>query len=51
MADMGHILEKSFSAKLPTSETMELDESIPEHKQFAKYWQQNMKARAITLAA
>ena len=30
---------------------MELDESIPEHKQWAKYRQQNAKAGAVLLAA
>ena len=50
-ANMGHVLEKTFSAKLPTSEKMELDESIPEHKQFSKYRQQNVKAGAVILAA
>ena len=30
---------------------MELDESIPEHKQWAKYWRQNAKAGAVLLAA
>ena len=30
---------------------MELDESIPEHKQFAKYRRQNAKAGAVILAA
>ena len=33
MADMGHVLDKTFLAKIPSSETMELDKSIPEHKQ------------------
>ena len=37
MVNMGHILEKSFSVKQPINKTMELDESIPEHKQWAKY--------------
>ena len=30
---------------------MELDESIPEHKQFTKYRRQNAKAGAVILAA
>ena len=51
MANMGHVLNKSFSTKLPSSETMELDESIPEHKQWAKYRWQNAKAGAVILAA
>ena len=51
MTNMGHVLEKIFPAKLPTNETMELDESIPEHKQFAKYWRQNAKAGAGILPA
>ena len=32
MVNMGHVLEKSFSTKLRSSETMELDKSISEHK-------------------
>ena len=51
MANIGHVLEKSFLTKLPSSETMELDESIPEHKQWAKYWRQYAKAGAVLLAA
>ena len=51
MADMGHVLEETFSAKLPNSETVELDESKPDHKQWAKYWRQNAKAGAVILAA
>ena len=51
MADMGHILDEKFLAKLPSSEDMELDESIPEHKQWAKYWQQNAKVGAVILSA
>ena len=31
-ANMGHVLEKPFSAKLPTRKTTELEENIPEHK-------------------
>ena len=51
MANMGHVLDKSFSTKLPSSETMELDESISEHKQWAKYRRQNAKAGVVLLAA
>ena len=51
MVNMGHVLEKSSLAKLPSSETVELDESIPEHKQWAKYRQQNAKAGAVILTA
>ena len=39
MADMRHILEETFLAKLPSSEVVEFDESFPERKQWAKYWQ------------
>ena len=50
-ANMGHILEKGFSVKLPTRKTMKLDKSIPENKQFAKYRRQNAKVGAVILAA
>ena len=50
-ANMGHILEKGFLAKFPTSKTMEFDESIPDHKQFAKYRRHHVKAGAVLLAA
>ena len=36
-ANMGHSSEKGFSVKFPTRKTIELDKSIPEHKQFARY--------------
>ena len=51
MTHMGHVLEETFLAKLPSSETVELDESKLEHKQWAKYWRQNAKAGAVILSA
>ena len=51
MANMGHVLDMSFSTKLPSSKTLKLDESIPEHKQWAKYWRQKANAGAVLLAA
>ena len=51
IADMGHILEETFLAKLPRSKTAELDESKPDHKQWAKYRQPNTKAGAVILSA
>ena len=30
---------------------MESDESVPQHKEWAKYWQQNAKAGAVILSA
>ena len=51
IADMGHVLDNTLLAKLPSSKTMELDDSIPKHKQCAKYWRQNTKAGAVILAA
>ena len=47
MADMGHVLEETLLAKLPSNEAVELDESTLKHKQWAKYRQQNAKAGAI----
>ena len=35
LASMAHALEPTFNGKLPSSETMELDESNPDGKQFA----------------
>ena len=43
MVIMGHVLEKSFLMKLSSSETLKLDENIPEHKQTAKCWRQDAK--------
>ena len=51
LANIAHVLEPGFNRKLPSSETMELDESDPEGKQFAKYWQQNAKAAAVLIVA
>ena len=51
MADMGHVPEETCLAKLPSSKVVELVESIPEHKQWAKYWRQNAKAGAGILSA
>ena len=51
MADMGRILDKTILAKLPSSEVVEVDESFPEHKQWAKYWQQNAKGGAVIISA
>ena len=51
LAIMAHVLEPEFSTKLPSSETMELDETDPAGKEFAKYRQQNAKAAAVLIAA
>ena len=48
---MGHVLEECFSAKLPTREAMDLDKTMPEHKQWARYRRQNVKAGAVIRAA
>ena len=51
MADMGHVLDKKLLAKLPSSKVVELDESKLDHKQWAKYRRQNVKAGAVILSA
>ena len=51
MADMGHVLGEKFLAKLPSSEVAELDESIPEYKEWAKYRRHSAKAGAVILSA
>ena len=51
MAAMGHVLEETFFAKLPSSKDMELDESIPERKQWVKYGRPNAQAGAVILLA
>jgi predicted restriction endonuclease len=51
LAIMAHVLEPEFSTKLPSSETMELDETDPAGKEFAKYRRQNAKAAAVLIAA
>ena len=48
---MAQVLEPEFVAKLLSSETMELDESDPDSKQFASYRRQNVKAAAVLIAA
>merc|ERR1712086_834780 len=48
---MAHVLEPEFNGKLPSSKTMELDESDPASKQVAKYRRQNTKAAAVLIAA
>ena len=50
-ANMAHDLEPTFSVKLPSSKTMELDETTPAGKEFAKYRRQNAKAAAVLIAA
>ena len=43
MADFRHVLEESFLSKLTIDENMELNDNTAEHKEFAKYQQQNAK--------
>ena len=51
MADLGHVLEETFLEKLPSRKIVELDESKPDHKQWAEHWRQNAKAGAVILPA
>ena len=51
MADMGHVVRKSFLLKLPASKDQELDPSNPSQKNQIKYRRQNAKAVAAIVAA
>ena len=51
MADMGHVLDKIFSEKLPGRENTDLDDSLAKHKAWANYWQYNTKAGVAIVGA
>ena len=51
MADLGYGLEESFAGKLPSSETVELDVTQPQHKEWTTYRQQNMIEVAAIMGA
>ena len=51
MTDLGHVLEESFSGKLPRNESMYLNDSTTKHNEWAKYWQQNAKMGAAIMCA
>ena len=50
MADIGHVLDKKSLAKLPSNEVVEIDESIPEQKEWGKCRQQNATVGAVILS-
>ena len=51
MADMEHVLDKKLLEKSPSSKSLKLDESIPEHKEWVEYRRQNAKSGAAILSA